>query len=53
MIKGDNGEDSLVIPFTPNAAQMKLYENLHTRNNILKARQLGFTTAIARLLFIS
>lgn len=49
MIKGDNDEESLVIPFTPNAAQMKLYENLHTRNSILKARQLGFTTAIAIL----
>ena len=49
MIKGDNDEESLVIPFIPNDAQMKLYKNLHTRNNILKARQLGFTTAIAIL----
>jgi hypothetical protein len=49
MIKGDDGEDSLVLPFTPNEAQLNLFKNLHTRNNILKARQLGFTTAIAIL----
>jgi hypothetical protein len=47
MIKGDNGEDSLVVPFVPNGAQMELLNNLHTRNLILKARQLGFTTLIA------
>ena len=46
MIKGDNDEQSLVIPFIPNTAQLKLLTNLHTRNNILKARQLGFTTLI-------
>ena len=46
MIKGDNDEDSLVLPFVPNEAQLNLFNNLHTRNNILKARQLGFTTAI-------
>ncbi len=46
MIKGDNGEDSLVMPFIPNDAQLNLLNNLHTRNNILKARQLGFTTLI-------
>lgn len=49
MIKGDDGEDSLITPFIPNDAQIKLFNNLHTRNNILKARQLGFTTAIAIL----
>lgn len=47
MIKGDDGEESLVLPFIPNASQITLLENLHTRNIILKARQLGFTTLIA------
>lgn len=47
MIKGDDGEESLVVPFIPNEAQLNLLRNLHTRNNILKARQLGFTTVIA------
>jgi hypothetical protein len=51
MIKGDDGEESLVIPFIPNESQLNLYSNLHTRNNILKARQLGFTTAI-EILFL-
>ena len=46
MIKGDDGEDSLVVPFIPNESQIELFKNLHTRNLILKARQLGFTTAI-------
>jgi hypothetical protein len=46
MIKGDDGEDSLITPFIPNKPQLDLLENLHTRNCILKARQLGFTTAI-------
>lgn len=47
MIKGDNNEDTLVIPFKPNPPQMELLDNLHSRNIILKARQLGFTTLIA------
>lgn len=47
MIKGDAGEDNLVAPFIPNASQMELFKSLHNRNIILKARQLGFTTAIA------
>jgi hypothetical protein len=47
MIKGDDGEEELVVPFIPNEAQLNLLSNLHTRNNILKARQLGFTTVIA------
>ena len=51
MIKGDDDEESLVLPFIPNDAQLKLFTNLHTRNNILKARQLGFTTAI-EILFL-
>jgi hypothetical protein len=51
MIKGDNGEDSLVVPFKPKPAQLDLLNNLHTRNDILKARQLGFTTVI-QILFL-
>ena len=47
MIKGDDGEENLVIPFRPNDSQMRLLRNLHGRNLILKARQLGFTTLIA------
>ena len=52
LIKGkenDDGsdEESLVMPFVPNRAQRKLFRSLHYRNIILKARQLGFTTAIA------
>jgi len=46
MIKGDNNEESLVAPFIPNDPQLDLLANLHTRNDILKARQLGFTTLI-------
>jgi len=51
MIKGDDGEESLVIPFIPNEPQLELYSTFHTRNDILKARQLGFTTAI-EILFL-
>lgn len=47
MIKGDNGEEELVIPFIPNKSQIAFIEELHFRNIILKARQLGFTTLIA------
>lgn len=52
LIKGkenDDGteEDSLILPFVPNRAQRQLFKKLHYRNLILKARQLGFTTAIA------
>lgn len=46
MIKGDDDEQNLVAPFIPNEPQLDLLANLHTRNNILKARQLGFTTLI-------
>ena len=46
MIKGDDGEEELNAPFIPNQPQLDLLANLHTRNNILKARQLGFTTLI-------
>ena len=47
MVKGDDGDDDgLIAPFKPNRAQRKLLKNLHSRNIILKARQLGFTTLI-------
>ncbi|MFZ6813554.1 hypothetical protein ACO0K3_03735 [Undibacterium sp. Rencai35W] len=42
IIKGDDGEDDLVMPFIPNRAQRRLLARLHHRNVILKARQLGF-----------
>jgi hypothetical protein len=45
--KGDKDQDGLVVQFKPNPAQLKFIDNLHHRNIILKARQLGFTTLIA------
>ena len=42
-------EQNQVTVFEPNAEQIDLYKNLHTRNLILKARQLGFTTLICLL----
>lgn len=47
IIKGDEGQDDLVIQFKMNRAQRRLVERLWHRNIILKARQLGFTTLIA------
>lgn len=35
------------IPFIPNKFQTEYYDNRHTKNIILKARQLGFSTFIA------
>jgi hypothetical protein len=49
LIKGDEGEDNLVLPFKPNRAQRRFIERLWHRNIILKARQLGFTTLICIL----
>lgn len=49
VIKGDNDEESLVVPFIPNKTQLKLLRSLWNRNNILKARQLGCTTLFAIL----
>lgn len=49
MVKGDDNDDSddaLVVPFKPNRAQRRLLKRMHSRNIILKARQLGFTTLI-------
>jgi hypothetical protein len=34
------------VPFIPNKFQLYYYKNKHNRNLILKARQLGFSTAI-------
>lgn len=39
-------EDGNRIKFTPNPEQLDLIDNLHDRNLVLKARQLGFTTLI-------
>lgn len=48
MVKGDEDDsDAFVLPFTPNAAQVRFIRRLWHRNLILKARQLGFTTLIA------
>lgn len=49
MIKGLDENDQSVVPFIPNQAQQRLLHNLHHRNIILKARQLGFTTLVAIL----
>ncbi|WP_333826866.1 hypothetical protein [Pararhodobacter sp.] len=51
MVKGDDDTEGTVLPFLPNANQRNFLENLHYRNVILKARQLGFTTLIAVLWF--
>jgi hypothetical protein len=47
MIKGDDGESDMAVPFKPNRAQRRFITRLWNRNIILKARQLGFTTLIA------
>src|SRR4051812_10196829 len=47
LIKGEEGDDNLVLQFKPNRAQRRFISRLHHRNIILKARQLGFTTLIA------
>jgi len=47
--KGDDDTDELVKTFKPNRAQRRFLARLHTRNIILKARQLGFSTLIAIL----
>lgn len=49
IIKGDKGEDGLVLPFVPNRAQRRFIRRLWSRNIILKARQLGFTTLVCIL----
>ncbi len=47
LIKGDVDTEGLKAPFIPNEHQLDFLNNLWYRNIILKARQLGFTTAIA------
>jgi hypothetical protein len=49
MVKSDSGDGDFVVPFIPNLAQVRLISNMHHRNIILKARQLGFTTLTAIL----
>lgn len=47
--KGDDAPDDepeIAVPFRPNTAQRMLLANLHNRNTILKARQMGFSTLI-------
>lgn len=39
-------DDGVERRFVPNAEQIEFYTNLHYRNLVLKARQLGFTTLI-------
>ena len=46
-VANDDGDTAgLEIPFTPNVAQRMLLDDLHNRNVILKARQMGFSTLI-------
>ncbi len=47
MVKDGDDDEGLVMPFIPNEHQLELFQTFHNRNIILKARQLGFTTAIA------
>lgn len=49
MVKGEDDQQGTVLPFIPNANQRRFIEELHFRNVVLKARQLGYTTAIAIL----
>jgi hypothetical protein len=47
--KGDDASDDepdIAVPFIPNEPQRLLLANLHTRNTVLKARQMGFSTLI-------
>lgn len=47
IVKGDDEEDGMVIPFKPNRAQRRFIKRLWYRNIILKARQLGFSTLVS------
>jgi hypothetical protein len=49
VVKGDEGEDDLVVKFKPNRAQQRFIKRLWHRNIILKARQLGMTTLVSIL----
>lgn len=50
LIKGEEDEPATSSPFIPNVNQVELYERLHNRNLVLKARQLGITTFMSILL---
>ena len=43
-------KDWIVVAFIPNSEQLHLIDNLHYKNLILKARQLGFSTLIQVLM---
>lgn len=43
-------KQGVAIPFRPNDAQRSLYDQLHTLNVVLKARQMGFTTFLQILM---
>lgn len=47
MVKSATPGGETNVPFKPNRAQRKFVRRLWTRNVILKARQLGFTTLVA------
>jgi hypothetical protein len=47
----DADEAGVVKPFKPNKAQRKFLREIHYRNIVLKARQLGFTT-LSAILFL-
>lgn len=49
MTKDDEHQPGSVVPFRPNTAQRLFVADLHYRNVILKARQLGFTTLVSIL----
>lgn len=49
LVKGDDDDEGTVLPFRPNAAQLRFISRLHNRNLILKARQLGFSTLVCIL----
>ncbi len=49
LIKGSAPGTDKVVTFKPNRAQKRFLERMWSRNIILKARQLGFTTLIAIL----
>lgn len=44
-------ESGFVMPFIPNEAQFLFLQNLHYRNVVLKARQLGLSTLAGLMLF--
>lgn len=50
IVKSEDGDEGKVMTFKPNWAQGEVLSELHYRNLILKARQLGFTT-LAAILF--